>query len=235
MDPQSQPRRAATWGAAIGQAAVGIWMAGVICAAFGWAKAAKGFNGESSRILFFHVPQAMLAFLAFLLSTGYGLAYLRTRRPRHDAAAAAAAGIGLLFCVLTTVTGSIFARVSWGTYWNWDPRETTIVMVLFIYGAYFALRSAIDDPERRAALAGAYGLFAFATVPFLFFVLPRMTTSLHPSDTLAPGGTGMDPQTRGVFLASVAGHLALFVWMLRLRLRLVDLEGAEEEARDGQC
>jgi len=238
MERQSQPRRAASWAAAVGQGALGVWMAGVIAAAFAWAPRAAGFGGESSRIVFFHVPQAMIAFLAFLISTGYGVAYLRTRRLRHDSAAAAVAALGLLFCVLTTVTGSIFARVNWGTYWNWDPRETTIVMVLFIYGAYFALRSGVDDPERRAALASAYGLFAFATVPFLFFILPRLTVSLHPSDTLAPGGPRMDPRTLRVFLASVAGHMALFCWITRLRLRLVDLEEAilePEGARDAGC
>jgi heme exporter protein C len=93
-----------------------------------------------------------------------------------------------LFSILATVSGSIFAKLVWGSFWNWDPRETSILILLLIYGAYFALRSAIDDSERRQQLAAVYALFAFVTAPLLTFVVPRLyENSLHPNCAFLPG------------------------------------------------
>jgi heme exporter protein C len=97
---------------------------------------------------------------------------------------------GFLFSILATATGSIFAKVVWGSFWNWDPRETSILILLLIYGAYFALRSAIDDAERREQLAAVYALLAFVTVPLLIFVVPRLAeSSLHPNCAFLPGSS----------------------------------------------
>lgn len=211
------------------RAALAVLWAGVsvvIWAAYRWAPAAAGFPGESSRIVFFHVPLAFVSFASFLVATGYAVAYLARRRPADDEASSAAAGLGLLFCVLTTVTGAIFSRLAWGAYWNWDPRQTSILVVLMIYGAYFALRSAVDRPDRRAALSSVYAVLAFATLPFLFFILPRITMSLHPADTLSPANPGMDTATLRIFAASAAAHLALFGMLLRTRIRIGRLEAA---------
>jgi heme exporter protein C len=94
-----------------------------------------------------------------------------------------------------------------------------------IYGAYFALRSAVSDPERSRVFAGVYSILAFVTVPFLVFVVPRITISLHPEDTMNPANPGMDPKTLKVFLGSLLAYTALYVWMLRLRIRILRLEG----------
>jgi heme exporter protein C len=125
-----------------------IWMAIIIVASFLYAEAAMGFPGETSRILFFHVPQAWVATLSFLLSMIASCMYLAKRRVKADHLALSAAEMGLLFCILATASGSIFAKATWGSFWNWDPRETSIVILLMIYGAYFALRSAVPDPEK---------------------------------------------------------------------------------------
>jgi len=205
-----------------------IWMAVVIIAAFLYAEAAVGFPGETSRILFFHVPQAWIATLSFLISMIASAIYLAKRRVKADYVARSAAELGFLFCVLATVTGSIFARATWGSFWNWDPRQTSIVMLLMIYGAYFALRSAVPDPERKRVFAGVYSILAFATVPFLVFVVPRITASLHPEDTMNPARPGLDPKTLMVFLGSLLAYTGLFVWMLRLRIRILTVEGLKE-------
>jgi len=160
-----------------------VWLAVVILAAFLYVQPAKGFIGESSRIVFFHVPMAWVAVLAFLVSCVTSVMYLRRRDPRDDIRASVSAGLGLLFAVLATTTGAVFAKIMWGAYWNWDPRQTSITILLLIYAAYFALRGAIDDPERRASLAAVYAILAFVTVPFLVFVVPRIYWSLHP-DTI---------------------------------------------------
>ena len=201
------------------------WMAVMIVAAFLYAGAATGFPGETSRILFFHVPQAWIATLAFLISMIASAVYLAKRRVQADYLAQSSAELGFLFCVLATISGSVFAKATWGAFWNWDPRQTSIVMLLMIYGAYFAIRSAVSDPDRRRVFGGVYSILAFVTVPFLVFVVPRITTSLHPENTMNPASPGMDPKTLKVFLGSLFAYTGLFLWMLRLKIRVLTIEG----------
>jgi heme exporter protein C len=197
------------------------YMAAFILAAFLWPKPSEGFIGESSRIVFFHVPCAWTATLAFLVAAGYSAAYLARRNPRHDATAVAAVRLGLLFAVLTLVTGSIFARIMWGAYWNWDPRQTSYLILLFLYGAYLFLRQSVADPERRARMAAAYALFAVVLMPFLVFVAPRITASLHPQTIINPQGEIlMDTPTRVVFFAGLLGFSLFFLWLLQIEVRL---------------
>ncbi|MGH8015304.1 MAG: cytochrome c biogenesis protein, partial [Candidatus Zixiibacteriota bacterium] len=99
--------------------------------------------GEASRIFYYHIPQAWICVIAFAMSAYFSIKYLRKRRPLDDDLAADSARLGLMFCFLATITGAIFAKVTWGAFWNWDPRQTSIFILLLIYGAYFALRSAI--------------------------------------------------------------------------------------------
>src|SRR5215468_8737165 len=141
-----------------------------LAAAFLWPKPAQGFVGESSRIVFFHVPCAWTATLAFLVAAAYSAAYLARREPKYDDVAAAAVRLGLLFAILALLTGSLFAKIMWGSYWNWDPRESSFLLLVFLYAAYLFLREAVDDPQRRAQLSAAYALFAVILMPFLTFV-----------------------------------------------------------------
>ena len=207
-----------------------VWLAGTIWAAFLAVGAAAGFQGQASRILFFHVPTAWVAVLAFLVSCVASVLYLVRRDPADDARAASAAGLGLLFAVLATVTGSIFAKIEWGAYWNWDPRETSITMLLLIYAAYLALRAAIADPERRATLAAAYAILAFVTVPFLVFVVPRIYWSLHPDVVTNPEPSNrLDSAHLRVLLASLGGFTGLFVWLFAISTRLERLRRLRQE------
>ena len=164
-----------------GKVFVTVWMFAVTAAMFLWVPEQQGL-GNTGRIIIMHVPTAWLSNLAFGIAALYSGLYLWRRRPDDDDRALAAAEQGLLFAVLATATGSIFAKVVWGSFWNWDPRETLILILLLIYGAYFALRSAIDDRERRQQLAAVYAILAFVTAPLLTFVLPRLAeSSLHPN------------------------------------------------------
>ena len=164
-----------------GKLVVTIWMVAVTAAMFLWVPAQQGL-GNTGRIIIMHVPAAWLSVLAFGVAAIYSGLYLRRRRAEDDDRAVAAVEQGFLFSILATATGSIFAKVVWGSFWNWDPRETSILILLLIYGAYFALRSAIDDGERRRQLAAVYAALAFVTVPLLIFVVPRLAeSSLHPN------------------------------------------------------
>jgi heme exporter protein C len=187
--------------------------------------------GESSRIFYYHIPQAWICVLAFAMAMIYSIQFLRTKQQRYDDRAAGAAALGLVFCILATLTGSIFAKVTWGSFWNWDPRETSIFVLLLIYGAYFALRGAIEAEERRAALSAVYAIFAFVTVPFLIFIVPRVVPSLHPSDSVIDKNLKftMGPQVRMIFFSSLILFTALFFWMFGLANRVQALIRRHEE------
>jgi len=200
---------------------LGPYLLAVVVAAFLWPQPAKGFIGESSRIVFFHVPCAWTATLAFIVAAVASIVHLVKRDAFSDESAAAAVRQGFLYSVLATVTGSIFADVMWGSYWNWDPRETSIVLLLFLYAAYLFLRGAITDPERRGVFCAVYALFSGFVMPFLMFVVPRVTASLHPQTVInRQGKILMDTPTRVVFFTALAGFTALFFWVWDLDRRL---------------
>jgi len=170
------------------------------------------------------VPCAWTSTLAFLVAAAYSLAYLLRRNPWHDEIACAAVKLGLFFGILTLITGSLFASIMWGTWWNWDPRESSYLLLVFLYAAYLFLRAAIDDPARKARIAAVYALFAAVLMPFLVFVAPRVTASLHPQTVINPQGKIlMDTPTRAVFFGALAGFSGLFLWMLSLEARTARL------------
>lgn len=208
---------------------LGLWIAGVVVAMFLVVPQYVGL-GDAGRIIVMHVPTAWITTVAFAVSAFYSARYLWRRRPADDANAVAAAETGFLFCVLATVTGAIFAQIVWGTFWNWDPRETSILVLLLIYAAYFALRSALDEPERRRRLSAAYNLFAAVTMPFLLFVAPRVAeSSLHPNCAFIQGSQcdGITLQLNGARI----GQLGDVVLELKGLEQRGDLAVAQVEVR----
>jgi heme exporter protein C len=180
---------------------------------------------DKARIIFFHVPTAWVTMLAYLISMFYGIKYLSKKNYIDDLKSVSAAGLGLVFCVLATITGSIWAKFTWGSFWNWDPRETSIFILLLIYGAYFALRSSIDVEEKRASISAVYSVIAGITVPFFIFVMPRIVSSLHPDPIVNPQAKiHMNPTMLVIFIVSLASFTAIFFWMYNLKIRLTKLE-----------
>jgi len=194
-----------------------IWMCSVIISAFLFPPP-QAQLGDVSRIFFFHVPMAWVAVLAFLFAFVFSILYLRKRDLAYDVKAKVASRLGLLFAILATISGSIFAKLSWGSFWNWDPRETSVFILILIYGAYFALRSAVEPEERKASLSSVYAILAFLTVPFLVFVVPRVYRSLHPTDSVVNTRLQfqMPPPVLITFLASLIGFTFLFIWIFQL-------------------
>ena len=190
------------------------WLVGVAGAVFYLVPPVTGL-GYLVRLAFFHIPVAWVSVLAFLVSAGAAIQYLRTRERKYDCLSACSAKLGLIFCILATVSGAIFAKLTWGAYWNWDPRQTTVFILLLIYGAYLALRAAIDEEERRAGVSAVYALLACLSVPFLVFVIPRMYFSLHPEPVLnSAGSVAMDPILLYVLIAALGGCTALYCLLL---------------------
>ncbi|MBU2636500.1 MAG: cytochrome c biogenesis protein, partial [Bacteroidetes bacterium] len=175
---------------------------------------------EKARIIFFHVPTAWVAVIAFLSSFFYGILYLSKRRIDYDIKSVSAAGLGFMFCILATVTGAIWAKFSWGAFWNWDPSQTSIFVLLLIYGAYFALRSSIEVEEKRASLSAVYSIIAGITVPFFIFIMPRIVASLHPDPIINPQAKiHMNPTMLVIFLTSLASFTGIYYWMFKLKVR----------------
>ncbi len=201
-----------------------IWLALVIVGAFVYAPLAEGL-GEYTRVLYFHVPMAWITVVAFFLGAVYSVIYLKKREIKYDMYAEAANQLGLLFVVLATITGSIWAKMSWGSFWNWDPRETSIFILLLIYAAYFALRSAIEQPSQKAALSAVYDILAFVTVPFFIFIVPRVYASLHPDPIVnTQGEIHMNGKMLLVFLNSLFAFTAVFFWMLKIKIDMVKIK-----------
>jgi len=209
---------------------LGFWLTVVFCVAIIFPIVSQPQNWyefpiipgleQKARILFFHVPMSWTAVVAFVVSMAYAIRYLAKKRLDDDLKSASSAGLGLMFCILATVTGSVWAKFNWGSFWNWDPRETSIVVLLLIYGAYFALRSALDSEEKRATLSAVYAVIAGVTVPFFIFIMPRIVASLHPEPIVnAQGKVHMNGSMLTVFLSSLAGFTALYFWMLSLSVR----------------
>jgi len=194
--------------------------------------------GELGRNMLFHVPMSMVAFVAFLWGTICSILYLTKKDYDYDRIARASSAAGLLFTILATVTGSIWARFSWGTFWNWDPRETSIFILLLIYAAYFMLRSLLEESEdKKAKIAAVYNIIAFVSVPFLMFVVPRITQSLHPGGggTEAPvlnvsGKTHTDRTLLNMHWISVTLFLFVFMWIKDIYTRILRIEDKKAEA-----
>ena len=207
-----------------------ILMPVVIVLAFAWAPKAE-ILGHTSRVIYFHVPLAWVSVLAFLVAAVNSIIYLVRKGPEtlyekaHNSAA-----IGFVFTILTVITGSLWAKMSWGSYWNWDPRESSIAILMLIYIAYFSLYSALEGNPGRGRISSVYLILAMVTVPFFIFVVPRVYHSLHP-DTIInkQGKMQMEATMRITLLAGVFAFTVLYVYLMGIKNRIMGIEKAIEE------
>jgi heme exporter protein C len=143
----------------------------------------KDESGEvlsgSFKIFFFHMPVAVISYLAFGIVFTASILYLRDKSLKWDIYARSAAEVGTLFAFLVLVTGSIWAKSAWGWYWIWDIRLTTSLILFLVYLAYIMLRKAVEEAEKRARLSAVFGILAFISVPLSFFSI-RLWRSAHP-------------------------------------------------------
>ena len=173
-------------------------------------------RGNYVRIAFFHIPTAWVAVVAFFGAAYWGARYLKTRELHYDAKSARSAILGLIFTLMATVSGAVFSKLTWGAYWNWDPRQTTVFVLLLIYAAYVTLRMTMRDERARASSSAVYALFSFIAVPFLVFILPRMFFSLHPSPVLnETGRIDMDAVMLGTLVLSLIDMTLIYIWLMK--------------------
>ncbi len=174
--------------------------------------------GDVQRIFYFHVASAWTAFLAFFVVFLASIAYLKTRAARWDIVASSAAEIGVVFTSVTLLSGSVWARSAWGTWWTWEPRLATTLMLWLIYVAYLLLREMVDEPERRGVFAAVFGIAGFADVPIVFMSV-RWWRSLHPA-VVTSEGFNMDSQMLPALFLSLVAFSVLFAYLLLVRTGL---------------
>jgi len=177
---------------------------------------------ETIRALYFHVPMWFGMVVMFLISSAYSLRFLRTHHHDDDFVAVEFANTGLVFGLLGIFTGMVWANYTWGTPWHGDPKQNGAAVALLVYMAYFVLRGALDNQEQRARLSAVYNIFAFAAMIPLIFIIPRLTSSMHPGSGGNPGFNmyDLDSNMRKVFYPAVAGWILLGLWIATVRLRL---------------
>ncbi|MEM1359179.1 MAG: cytochrome c biogenesis protein CcsA [Bacteroidota bacterium] len=196
----------------------------------------RGHLAETIRNTYFHVSLWFAMMFVFIAAVVYAIKYLLRSRKRSDELpgvvslrdkadywSVAFTSVGMLFGVLGLVTGAVWAKYTWGSFWSWDIKQFTTLIALLIYAGYFVLRAAFPDPEQRARLGAAYNIFAFVCLIPLIYILPRLSgNSLHPGAAGNPafGGEDLDNTMRMVFYPIIIGWTLFGFWMAGIGYRL---------------
>ncbi len=176
--------------------------------------------GQVQRVFYFHVATAWVGMLGFLVAAIAGVAYLVKQDRKWDIVGLSAVEISLVFFFIAIVSGSIWAKPSWGTWWTWEPRLTTAAIVELVYAAYLLLRQGLEDPERRARFGAVYAILGFISVP-LTFISIRLFRTIHPV-VVGSGSAAFDmsPAMLQTFLFSLWTFSLVFADLLWHRIRL---------------
>lgn len=191
--------------------------------------------GNVQKVFYFHVSAAWVGMLSFLVAAIAGIAYLRSADRKWDRLGLASVEIGIAFIFISIVTGSIWARPIWNTWWTWDPRLTTVTIMELIYLAYLMLRSGIEDPDRRARFGAVYAIIGAISVPLTFFSA-RLYRTIHPvvigsGDPSAQGTFDMTPRMLQTFMFSLVTFTFIFISLLWHRVRLGKLAEKVEQLK----
>ncbi len=183
----------------------------------------------SQKIFYFHMPSAIVSFIALVFACYYSVRFLMTKHQRFDTCAKVAMQIALVFVIMTMITGDLWTRFEWGVWWTWEPRLTTYLILMLIIIAYFVLRNAIDEPERRGVYAAVIGIIATIDVPICFMVTRLIPSSVHPV-VLREGGMTAD---MGMTVAvCMVGLLLVGFGLYRMRFRQVRLQERLQDLKD---
>jgi len=189
--------------------------------------------GAVQKVFYFHVSSAWVGMLAFFLSAISGAGYMIKHNRIWDHVSESAVEIGLVFSVIGIISGSIWAKPIWNTWWTWDPRLTTTAIMVLIYLAYRMLRSGVDDPDRKARYAAIYAIVGFLSVPFTFFSI-RLFRTIHPvviGLSESGGGLNMDTVMVRTLVFCLCTFTVLFCTFLWHRINLAQLTETVDELR----
>jgi heme exporter protein C len=184
---------------------------------------------ESIRNLFYHVTQWFGMMILLTVSLVYSIRHLIKGKMNTDRMAAESVNVALFMGVIGILTGSLWAKFTWGAWWTNDPKLNGVAMGMLVYLAYIVLRGSMDEEQKRARVAAVYNIFAYVMFMVFIMVLPRLTDSLHPGNGGNPGFGGYDLNNsmKLVFYPAVIGWTLLGVWLVNLRMRIGQLESNE--------
>jgi heme exporter protein C len=187
---------------------------------------------SSFRIFYFHMPIAITAYIAFFIVFAASIMQLRSHDIKWDIYARSAAEIGVIFALLVLITGSIWARATWGWYWVWEPRLTTSLALFLVYVTYLLLRQAIEEPESKARLAAVFGIVGFVSVPLSFLSI-RLWRSVHPLmfGEAMYGSTGGGLEGSALQLTLLVNLVALLALFITMFVYKSNMETLKEEIR----
>jgi heme exporter protein C len=174
--------------------------------------------------MYLHVPAVLTAYLAFVLVLLGSIGYLATRRAGWDRLAAAAGELGVLYTGLTIVSGSIWGKPTWGTWWTWDARLTSTAVLFCVYVGYLLLRSLIEDPEARARYAAVVGIVGAVNIPIVHFSVKWWRALHQPSTILGPERSPIDPAIGLALFVNWVAFTLLFAYFLSRRMEIARLE-----------
>ncbi len=174
--------------------------------------------GELIRIVYIHIPFAWYSFISLTITLIYSILYLLKRDDKFDKIAATGAEIGFLFLTLTILTGSLWAKSVWGTFWVWEPRLTTTLILWFLYFTYLILRNFIETPDKRARISSVLGIIFYVDIPIIYFSV-YLWRSVHPL-IFTPGKIGIEMPMRIALFANLISFLFLFLIIFDLRYKI---------------
>ncbi len=191
--------------------------------------------GLVQKVFYFHVAANWVGMLGFMVAAGAGIAYLVSGNLKWDILEVAAVEIGMVFSLIGIITGSIWARPIWNTWWTWDPRLVTVTIMELVYAAYLLLRQSLEEPERRARFGAVYAIVGVLSVPLTFLSI-RLFRTIHPvvlgsASPNAQGGFNMTPKMLQTFFFSLGTFTVLFADLLWHRTRLGHLAAKIEQLR----
>ncbi|HAM55796.1 MAG TPA: cytochrome C assembly protein [Candidatus Rokubacteria bacterium] len=181
-------------------------------------------QGNVQRIMYVHVPSVLVAYLAFAVVFVASVAYLARRAEAADRIAHASAEVGVLFTGITIATGSIWGKPTWGTWWTWDARLTSVAILFVMYLGYLLLRGMVEDRERGARYAAVLGIVAALNVPLVHFSVVWWRTLHQPPSLLKPGTPTIASAILAALLVNVLAHALLYAYFLAKRVRILRRE-----------
>jgi heme exporter protein C len=194
---------------------------------------AERLQGLAQKIFYIHLPSALMAFLAFLVVAVAGAMYLWLRDERLDRVAESSAEVGVMFTTIVLVTGPLWGKPVWGTWWTWDARLTLTLFLWFVYVGYLVMRGALDDRAQRARFSAVLGILGSLLIPFIHLSV-YMFRTLHPQPiVLKPGAPSLPGEMLITLLIAFASFTVLYVGLVRARYRLGvlrDRDTAEAES-----
>jgi heme exporter protein C len=186
--------------------------------------------GVIQRVFYFHVPSAWLAFLAFAVAAVAGLLFLTRRQDSWDRVEISSVELGVVFSTVALVTGSIWARPIWNTWWTWDPRLTTTLVMWIYYVASLLLRQMVDSPARAARFGAVLAVIGFINVPLVFLTI-RLWRTIHPV-LFTSEGFALAPEMLLTLMVSLLAFTLLYFCLLTVRVRVESLQAQLAQLKD---